>query len=389
MQTAANNNLVLTDSSSFGLLADLQAAISKGAFYQRIASHLIIRCAHKEQFFRELGDKLVLSAEHSHAFRQIEMLERVSEALVTLPLPRECEAVGRYYQALCVQRFGHGDVEQAARLLEQVAENAPPRYRLRALVSLGANSTHKGEYQSALSFYYDAGRFASRQRLNDPHALLVSPKDVAVVNSLEGNHRRAVALLENLFPLAQAMRFAQPHAYYDYMNSLAVELCEVGRVEAARNASEIVLASPFAGAYPEWRETYNEIVWKGRRASRDTVAVNHRILECGDQRISEPQNLLHLPVRKSGDSAKATEPVSGNSNQPARLLSFLEWAKKMNDKPAHTSGNKKSFKDMDGREMLLKIMELTADDNITDDELLRIVESIEGILSERDDKGKQ
>jgi tetratricopeptide (TPR) repeat protein len=387
MQTAANNNLVLTDSSSFGLFADSQAAISIGEFYQRIASHLI-RCVHKDQFLRELGDRLVVAAEHSHAFRQIEMLEQVSEALVSLPLPREYEAVGRYYQALCVQRFGHGNVGQAARLLEHVAENAPTRYRLRALVSLGANSTHKGDYQSALSFYYDAGRFASRQRLYDPHALLVSPKDVAVVTSLEGNHRHAVALLENLFPLAHAMRLAQPHAYYDYMNSLAVELCVVGRLEAARNASEIVLASPFARAYPEWRETYNEITLKSRRASRDIVAVHRRIVEYRNQRVCEPQNLVRLPVRQSGDSATATEPVSGESKQPARLLSFLEWAKKMNNKPEHTSGNKKSFKDMDGREMLLKIMELTADDTITDDELRRIVESIERILSERKGDGK-
>jgi hypothetical protein len=51
------------------------------------------------------------------------------------------------------------------------------------------------------------------------------------------------------------MRSSQPHVYYDYMNSFAVELCEVGRLEEAKNVSLIVLASPFAPAYPEWRET--------------------------------------------------------------------------------------------------------------------------------------
>lgn len=49
----------------------------------------------------------------------------------------------------------------------------------------------------------------------------------------------------------------------------------------------------------------------------------------------------------------------------------------------------KSNKDMSGRELLLKIMELTAAKDITDNELQEILESIERILSERKTPGKQ
>lgn len=54
-----------------------------------------------------------------------------------------------------------------------------------------------------------------------------------------------------------------------------------------------------------------------------------------------------------------------------------------------TDPNPKSYKDMSGRELLLKIMELTAAKDITDYELQEILESIERILSERKSPGKQ
>lgn len=46
-------------------------------------------------------------------------------------------------------------------------------------------------------------------------------------------------------------------------NSLAVELFAVWRLEEAKNVSQIVLASPFASPYPEYRETREEIALKG------------------------------------------------------------------------------------------------------------------------------
>lgn len=59
--------------------------------------------------------------------------------------------------------------------------------------------------------------------------------------------------------------------------------------------------------------------------------------------------------------------------------------KESNGPPTDT----KSYKDMSGRELLLKIMELTAAKEITDNELQEILESIERILSERKGPGKQ
>ncbi|MFY9611068.1 MAG: hypothetical protein WAU45_20955, partial [Blastocatellia bacterium] len=278
MQTAASNSLVLTDFSSSKRFADSQGAISYGGFYQVIASTLT-RGAYRGQVFRELGDRLLALAEHSYAFRQLDALEQISRLLVGSPLPREYQIVGCYYQALYIQRFGRGDVVEASRSLERAAENAKPRYRARAMQSLGSNAFHKGDHELALSLYCEAARFAASNSIYDAYAGLGTQKMVAVIKSEEGNHRGALALLENLFPLAQSMRLLQPHVYYDYLNSLAVELCAVGRLEEAKNVSEIVLASPFAPAYPEWHETRAEIELKVRRPSRSTVGFSQSVAE--------------------------------------------------------------------------------------------------------------
>src|SRR4029077_3907719 len=136
----------------------------------------------------------------------------------------------------------------------------------------------------------------------------------------EGNHRGALALLESLFPLANSMRSSQPHVYHDYLNSLAVELCEAGRLEEAKNVSQIVLASPYASAYPEWRDTREEIELRGLRASRSTVAVRRRSSEAKNLRSirgrpadvrqvsqsnSEAKNLIRLPLPEHGESVAA------------------------------------------------------------------------------------
>jgi len=88
MQTAANISLVLTGSSSFKLLADLQREISFGGFYQQLASKSLKGVCTREAL-RDLGERLVVSAEHSYAFRQMEVLEALrQEGYVYRPVAR-------------------------------------------------------------------------------------------------------------------------------------------------------------------------------------------------------------------------------------------------------------------------------------------------------------
>jgi hypothetical protein len=395
METAAKVGLVLTDSSSFERFADLRR-ISYGGSYQRLASELV-KGIHTNQALCDLGERLVVLAEHAHAFRHMDVLEQVSQFLMSWPLPRQYEAIGRYYQALCVQRLGRGDADRAASLLARLVESAQPKYRVRAMISLAANWRHQSDNQSALSLYCEAGRFASRNNLNDSYSIITAQRMFAVIDGEDGNHRGALALLENLFPLAHDLRSSQPHVYYDYMNSLAVELCEVGRLQEAKNVSQIAVASAFARAYPEWRETRNEIALRGCGASRSIVAFDQTPSRAASSRAApKSEKLVHLAAPRRDDSLSAIDPSP--AMKPARVLSMQEWIKKM-PKQSNTHRQDKTtprpktdeekqarlleLRKLDTRDLLLRVMKAIGDEDISDDRFLRALMILEGI--ERDE----
>src|SRR5215510_5623753 len=223
MNTAAKISLVLTDSSSFKRFADFKTSISYSGLYQLIASRLTERLDNS-QVFCEFADSLVGLAEQAHAFRRMDVVEQVIQTMASLPLSRPHEAVRQYYQALCLHKTGCGDVERAESLLQHVASNAPTKYRTRAMISLAASHRYRADNQSALELYSAAARLARHTKTLDPYATLGTQRMIAVITGEDGNHRDALALLERLFPLAHSMRWSDPHTYYDYMNSLAVEL---------------------------------------------------------------------------------------------------------------------------------------------------------------------
>lgn len=393
MHTTDNINLVFTDVSSFRRFADLKAPISYNGFYQLFASELV-GGVHEEQVFRKLGDSLILLAEHAHAFRRMDELEDVSRHLMGLSLPGQpgqYEMAGRYYHALCVQNFGLGDAERASRLLGPVAGNAPPRYRARAMISLAANSRNQGDNLSALPLYCEAARFASRNGLRDPYVTVHAQKMAAVITSENGNHHDAVTLLENLFPVAHHMRSSQPHVYYDYLNSLGVELCEVGRLKEAGNISQLALASPFAPAYPEWRETSAEIALRSRRASRSVVAVSNPAAESERENTSlvttpGAGKLLQLVAPPRSDRAGLSsdgrrDPVATRTNQRARVISLLEWKNEATERKSISKDRQtrlNELKQLPTEDKIAEIWGRLGDEDVDDDllcEALLILEA--------------
>jgi len=367
MQTAANNNLVLIDSSSLRRLADPQAAISYGRFYQLLALE-VVRRACKREGLVGLGEMLVRLADHAHMSRRMDLVEQASQILMSEPMPEHYGLIGQYYQALCVHRFGRGDVDRAARLIEPVSKNAPPKYRARALISLAANTYRKLDNPSALAAYRDAAQFVSLSGVFDPFATIHAQKMIAVINSEGGNHRDAVTLLENLFPLANQMRALQPHVYYDYLNSLAVELCEVGRLEEARNISQIVLASPFAPAYPEWSETNDEIARRSRRPSRSVVAFTGWISEAESATTSDAGNLVRLVA--SQRSASAPDSAATRATQRASVVNLLEWKNEVTERKTTFKNRQtrlKELKKLPTEDKIAEIWGRLGDEDVDDD----------------------
>ena len=176
------------------------------------------------------------------------------------------------------------------------------------------------------------------------------------MRSSEGDHKQAIKEFERTLPLA---KHANPFYYYQFLNSFAVELIEVGRLEEACNMSNIVLASPYAFAYPEWRETREDIAFRGYR-SRSTISFS-----------KVPYNVVLLPERSSERKSV---------NKPGKILSYTDWTKKMVKEP---NGDEELPDDMTPQDMAMKLLELITENKEEEEKLRQILDYAIEVFSKK------
>src|ERR1051325_1069379 len=175
--------------------------------------------------FQSWGQGLIATAEAAQDFRQTDMLEELGTVLSYSPI-QEHRYIGSYYLAWCAYRKG----ENAQKAFEEVVEKSIT-YKAKGLISLAAVTSVNGDYHIGSKYYAEAVRIDA-----SPSIIVPAARSIAVIKSLEGSHKSALADLERIAPLA---RHAGPKIYFDYLNSLAVELLEVGRVTESQNISSI------------------------------------------------------------------------------------------------------------------------------------------------------
>jgi tetratricopeptide (TPR) repeat protein len=219
-----------------------------GAFLGRLSSH-----ASRENL-RELGTCLVGIARQARLLRQTEVVEWASRALLALPLPFELQLMAHYYEAYCQQQAGQTEASRIT--LTKVADEAPPGYRERAIVDLGSCSFRAGDLQASAAYFLEAARSA---RNTDFLIHIEAVRNLAIVRSVDGDHRGALRDLERLHPIIKSLSGHYPSLYHNHLNSLAIEMSQLGRNREANQIISTLLASPIAERYPEWRETAEEI----------------------------------------------------------------------------------------------------------------------------------
>jgi tetratricopeptide (TPR) repeat protein len=185
--------------------------------------------------------------------RDIEALRAATDVLVELEALDQLDGGARYFESCCLKLQGR--LDDACKILESVVETNAA-FRSRALHTLGWIHFERGQADAALPFYAAAARASGNRH---PLVLAQSQRMTAVVRALHGDHFGALEKLERLSPLIHAVGRYYPSAYYEYLNSLAVELGEVGRIAEAKAASSLAVASPYAAAYPGWVETKIEL----------------------------------------------------------------------------------------------------------------------------------
>ena len=386
MQRAADNSFVITSLFPLKGFTEVQALSGHAALYKQLSVQLI-RGVYSDRLLIGLGDNLVALAEQAYGFRQGEMLEELSQALLALPLPAQYKSAARYFQALGLRR--RGEREAGKLVLEGVATEPPHRYTARAVQSLGAVFHNLGDFESTLKLSLEAGRRATEKGRVDPAAALLAQMNIATIKGLRGDHRRALADLERLSPFVRAVGSIHPHVHYDYLNSLAVELGKLGRLEEAARTSRIALSSPFAAAYPEWHETSEQIELKRQRASRSAVAVRQPIANTHllEEPVREAHNLVHLPLAER----PVREALVDRHQQgtPARVLNFQQWktAIKASSRATPEGVTAEQRSGMTTGEKLIRLMDLISQDETDEQTIDRILEAVEQIaLNRRSEK---
>ena len=381
MPTEPNSRLplILTGLSSFRGIAERPAPIGTAhGFYQ-----FLVQAAQKNRTLSELGDRLAVLAEQAYAFRRTDLLSELSRRLIDLPLPVQYEHIGLYYQALSIHLLGsRSHLLRTADLLQHVADHATPFYRVRALQALGMNSIYLGDCQSALLLFRDVGRLTLRDGVFNPPTLVSMQSNLAIINSMQGKHREALALLENVRPLAESIRLARPHIFYFYLNSLAVELGAEGRLEEAEHASRAVLRSPLASAYPEFHETNRELqLRRGLRASRSQIAFGQP-LPITENPVSN--NVVPLQAFRHGFGMTAGSAPTLLPREEARVLRF-KCRKEPMVKQSRNTNLAEQIRQMSHAERVIRLLELISSNDTTTEELAKILEIAESVAG----KGKR
>ena len=310
----------------------------RAGFYQQLFKEI--------SGFQELGQKLVREIETAQAFRQIGRVDELSLILSGLPI-REHQLIGQYYQGMCVQHIGGN----AKDIFERVVEESRT-YKTRALMSLAMAEARRGDYDEELKYFKEASKTT-----NNPSLIVEVSRGIGIVRAKEGDHEQSVKEFERIFPL---IKYTTPISYYQYLNSFAVELAEVGRLEEASKICDVLLAFPYVFAYPEWRETAEEIRLKLYH-SRSIISFTQVVLS----------NVVSLPERST---------ISESTKQPGKLLHYTDWTKKMVKEP---NGGEELPEDMTPQDMAMKLLELITENKEEDEKLRQILDYAMKVFSKK------
>jgi tetratricopeptide (TPR) repeat protein len=200
------------------------------------------------------GRALIDLARQARISRELEALDEIVAAILALPLDQRLHAVANYYGASALRKSG--DSEQTRSVLEKLVDTVAAEYRPRTLIGLGICYVTGGDLEESARIYLEAVRSAT---LTDPLSKAQALRSIAVIRSIKGDHEGSLADLERLFPVMRSFATSYPEDYRYYLNNLAYELGQVGRIDEAKAAINVALRSPYADRFPDWAETAQEL----------------------------------------------------------------------------------------------------------------------------------
>jgi tetratricopeptide (TPR) repeat protein len=275
------------------------------SYLQRSLYEALARRLYTKEGFELLGRRLAAIARHANYTRQMDVVEQASQLMLALPLSEKLKAVAHHYQALYIWR--QGDVEGARQILGRVIGTASPLYQARGLLSTGGTYFVQGNLEAAVPHYLAAAKIA---RERDLQTFASAQRMIAVVRSIYGDHQQAIDDLERLLPLFRAIAKQYPTCYYDFLNSYAIELGEVGRISEAQNVCALTLRSPFITAYSEYTQTRDELEAKRTAATPSVVAVPAMVPAAMPETLPASEAQAEAQAEPNPEPARARSTIS-------------------------------------------------------------------------------
>lgn len=299
------------------------------AFYQQFLKGI--------ETYEALTARILAQIKAAYVFRQTDSVRQLAGILANMP-SRESRLIGQCYLAWCDCR----NHKYQPALLEGIIEQSNI-YKAHALISRGAIDFYRGKFDDALRFYLES--LKARPTASE-YALAI--KGIAVIKSIEGFDAQALRDLSNLTPI---LRYTEPIAYFDCLNSYSVELIKAGRLDEASNITELVQATPFASAYPEWRETFSEV--RSKRKRRSTVAISWQGIEQEHEDESEgSENII--------DKARVRAVIEFMNANLERSIAVPDFADAVNLSTSHFSRLFKAETGLSPGEYLIRLRMETA-----------------------------
>lgn len=270
--------------------------------------------------YMQLANRLIQLGERAHSFRQFDRVREVGLLLSNIPV-KHYQAIGCYFLAVAANSKGNGDQDEARRLFQLAVDTAPDSYKVKAIVSLGTLAIRRNDLDSASHHFQETIR---TEKLST--ASLQAIRGMSVLKSIEGFHESAIADVEGILPL---VRFAPLRVRLNCLNSYAVELSEVGRLQEAESISSLVIASPLARYYPEWQETLSDV--RSKRKRRSTVTISRPHVERSANEFGESSKARQPYWSQPGESSRLREPhqdkaeVAENALQAARIQTVIDF----------------------------------------------------------------
>ncbi|HWX42874.1 MAG TPA: hypothetical protein VN345_17130 [Blastocatellia bacterium] len=264
-----------------------------------------LHCVKSQKVLDSIASEAIELARRARLIRRPDVCERASALVLDVPASPSLQTVAEYYQAVSRQ-IRLADVAETREFLTRSAGRTASEYHPRIIVEIGFTYDNEGDISEALRYYVEADRAAGTR---DPLARTQALWNIAFLRSLEGDHRGAVEQMEALFPLVRSLSHIYPSIYSEYLNNLAVVLCQAGLVERAGQAVDAALTSPFAARFPEWHETKREIA---EAAAADPHKISPTL------RLAPAR----LPAAQSGKDTRP-EPVAEPAPAALRLARLL------------------------------------------------------------------